>query len=339
MVKVVERRGTSGNSRVDSQMVQAGDVGAIYGGTLIEGAANVEQALDMSGLNWDVELRHAKYNGKIVEGRFWTVRTDTDTAIDIVGQRYEVIKNRDAFAFVDEILNGGAGIVGAGSLFGGRRVWINVDLGGFDVVPGDQVRKHLLLINTHDTSAHMIIKNSPGRLRCQNALDYELRQDRHSGLMYIRHTASAKDKLEQAHRVVEQAESDYAVLQKMYGDWARVHVDADEVDRIVRNVLGVSDKDLKAFETGETTRQPHWVNHRLKIRRQIYQGPGADDPNVRGTLWNTFNGINGYYDHIRTVKGEKECPDARLESRLLGSSAEAKRKAFDVCKEFAHSLN
>ena len=336
-VNVIERKATSG--RVDSQMAQKGDIGQVYGGTLVEGAATVEEALELSGLNWNVELRPAEYNGHVVPGRFWTVRTDTNQAIDIVGKRYEVIQNQAAFAFVNKLIGeGAAAITSAGSLYGGRRVWINLDLGGFDVVPGDQVRKHLLLVNSHDTSAHMLIKNAPGRLACQNALDYMLRE-RDSGLMEIRHVASATQKLDQAHRVIEKANADYTELEKMFQEWSRVYVDSDEVDSLVRKVLDVSDADLLSYERGEYERQPHWVNQRVKIKQMIYQGAGVDIPGVKGTLWNTFNGINGYYDHVRVVKGEKETPDVRTESRIFGTSAAGKQIAFDVCREFAFSLN
>lgn len=337
-VQILEQRQTSG--RVDTQMAQKTDVGGqVYGGTLIEGNATVEEALHLSGLDWEVELVQAQYNGKDVPGRFWTVRKDTGTAIDVVGKRYKPIQNRAAFAFVDKLVGENAAVISsAGALHGGRMVWINLDLGGFDVVPGDQVRKHLLLANVHDTSAHMRIKNAPGRLACQNALDYML-NDKHSGLLQISHTSSSKDMLDKAHRVIEQANVDYETLQKMFGDWSHIHVDSDEVDLLVRNVLGISDQDLLAFEKGEFERQPHWVNQRNDVKRMVYQGAGVNIPGVNGTLWNAFNGINGYYDHGRTVKGEKINPDVRMESRLFGTLAEGKRRAFEVCRDFAFSLN
>lgn len=338
-MKVIEKRKTS--DRVDTQMAQVGDVGgSVYGGTIIEGCATVEQALALSGLDWDVELKPAEYNGARVPGRFWTVRKDTGRAIDIVGNRYEVIQNRDAFAFVDKIVGeGGAAITSAGSMYGGRRVWINLDLGGFDVVPGDQVRKHLLLVNTHDTSAHMLIKNAPGRLACQNALDYMLRDGGKDGLIQIRHVASAVKKLDQAHRVIEHAHKDYAELEQTFRDWTRVFVDSEETDLLVRRALGVSEEDLRTFEKGDFERQPNWVNQRNKIKQLVYQGDGTDIPGVKGTLWNTFNGINGYYDHVRVVKGEKDTPDVKTESRMFGTSAAGKRRAFEVCRDYANSLN
>lgn len=337
-MQVLERKATSG--RVDTQMAQASDIGGqVYGGTLIEGKATVAEALELSGLNWEVELKQAEYNGKPVAGRFWTVRTDTNTAIDVVGKRYNPIQNRSAFAFIDRLVGEGAAcIASAGSLYGGRMVWINLDLGDFDVVPGDSVKKFMVMANVHDTSAHLRIKNAPGRLECQNALDYVLAGD-NSGLMQIPHVSSAIARLDQAHRVIERAHNDYEALEKMFRDWSHVHVDSDEVDLLVRQVLGVSEADLLALENDEFERQPHWVNQRIAMKRLVYQGAGVEIPGVKGTLWNCFNGINGYYDHGRTIKGEKDNPDVRLESRLFGTSSDNKRRAFEVCRDYALSLN
>ena len=53
------------------------------------------------------------------------VRTDTRAVIGVVGKRYRVFQNREAFDFMDALVGDKLAMYEtAGSLHGGRRVWM-----------------------------------------------------------------------------------------------------------------------------------------------------------------------------------------------------------------------
>jgi len=52
------------------------------------------------------------------------VREDTGAVLGIVSANYEVVDNRDAFRFLDALIGSDMHFETAGSLWGGRRVWV-----------------------------------------------------------------------------------------------------------------------------------------------------------------------------------------------------------------------
>lgn len=71
------------------------------------------------GAGWQLDvLRYKK-----VRGYYATVRQDTEDELGVVGERYRIVQNHEAFAFVDQLLGSAIHFETAGSLRGGRRVW------------------------------------------------------------------------------------------------------------------------------------------------------------------------------------------------------------------------
>ena len=62
--------------------------------------------------------------------------------LGIVGERYRIVQNREAFQFVDQLLGSSLHFETAGSLGGGRRVWVLATLPEHVKVGGDQVRPY-----------------------------------------------------------------------------------------------------------------------------------------------------------------------------------------------------
>lgn len=324
-------------SRVHSQLIQKGDIGSVYGGTTIAGEATVEEALVLAGLDFNVKLVPATYNGKSLDDRFYVVREDTDQALDVVGSRFKPIQNREAFRFVDRLVGEGAAVISsAGALYNGRMTWFDLNLGSFEVGM-DLVRKHLLIVNYHDGSSKLKMKALPERPRCQNALDYMLRDRKYS--FEIAHTASGSGLLERAHHVLEYSDADFQTVADRFNDFALVKMKPSEMDPIIYRALGVEEAQLERVtnHADEMTRTPNWVSQHEKVRELIFSGPGSQG--VSGTLWGVFNGINSFFDHGRSVRNEANKPDVRLDSRMFGHSAKGKRLAFKVCSEYADAIH
>ena len=77
---------------------------------------------------------------KNLQGYYATVRQDTDDEFGVVGERYRTVQNHEAFAFVDQLLGSAIHFETAGSLHGGRRVWVLATLPEHVEVGGDAVR-------------------------------------------------------------------------------------------------------------------------------------------------------------------------------------------------------
>lgn len=122
--------------------------------------ATVGEAIEASGLGWSVAKRRLavdrgaelpdvlRYRG--FGGYYATVRQDTDEVLGVVGERYRIVQNHEAFAFVDQLLGSSIHFETAGSLHGGRRVWVLATLPDHVEVGGDEVHPYVLLMNSHD---------------------------------------------------------------------------------------------------------------------------------------------------------------------------------------------
>ncbi|MGH2856159.1 MAG: DUF932 domain-containing protein [Solirubrobacteraceae bacterium] len=88
------------------------------------------------------------------------------------------MQNVDAFRFVDQLLGSSLHFETAGSLHGGRRVWVLATLPDHIRVGGDDVRPYLLLMNSHDGSTSILAATTPVRTVCQNTLNPNVRIER-----------------------------------------------------------------------------------------------------------------------------------------------------------------
>jgi len=173
------------------------------GVTLPEGTRlSVEEGIAAAGLDWEVTLEplqiaysqrsETEYIG--MEGKrvpaFATCRQDYKEVLGVVGTRYNVLQNIEAFRFFQPFLDANeASLHTAGSLHDGKRVWVLAKLNreSIEVADNDHVDKFLLLSNSHDGSTAVKVGFCPIRVVCANtlAMAHSVGQ-----LLSLRHTFS-----------------------------------------------------------------------------------------------------------------------------------------------------
>ena len=131
-------------------------------------------ACEKAGLAWDVELvplvtadTQAKVENKAVR------RTSDGRILGVVGPRFTVLQNKDAFKWFEPFLAAKEALLHtAGSLQDGSRVWVLAKLKRDPLViaEGDEVEKFILLSHGHDGSLAVRCGFTPIRVVCQNTL-------------------------------------------------------------------------------------------------------------------------------------------------------------------------
>ena len=151
--------------------------GAWHGmGTVVKGAMNPFSALRIAGLEWEVEQSDAitgVFNaGEQDEYRVSTdsakvlLRSDTKTVLGVVGPDYQPFQNQQLAELAYGLRSAADGTVEvetAGSIRGGRRVWMllrgkTVEFGA----PGDETVPYLFLANGHDGSLALTVASHNG---------------------------------------------------------------------------------------------------------------------------------------------------------------------------------
>ena len=83
------------------------------------------------------------------------VRSTDDAVLGVVSDRYRIVQNEEAFQFTDDLLGEGVTYETAGSLQGGKKVWMLAKLPRKYLIAGDQVVPYLV-IHLHPKATQMI---------------------------------------------------------------------------------------------------------------------------------------------------------------------------------------
>lgn len=290
-------------------------------GVSLDKPATAAEAITAAGLDYDVDKYPilATTNGKhgLIEipGLYATMRSDTFAVLGIVGERYEVLQNRDAFRFFDSLVGEGEAIYHtAGALGKGERIWILAKLPDYIHVNGDDiVEKYLLLTTGHDGQTQVKAKFTPIRVVCNNTLSAALAGS--DAEISVLHTRSVHTELATAHKLLGLSNKLYNELGSLFSRMAHTRITDTQLEQYLKTIMPDS--------KGENNTRVE--NKREQIKQLYHVGIGAEMS--IGTVWGAYNAVTEYADHV-TTQGK---PDSdRLHSVWYGSAARIKQVAFDA---------
>ncbi|RLJ77343.1 DUF932 domain-containing protein [Pedobacter alluvionis] len=318
-------------------------------GQIITDYPTSSEAIKFAGLNYTVEKRPLfTYDGENHHGDtdlvipeievpnyYATLRTDTDQVLGVVGKDYEVLQNENAFSFFDAIVGGKEGILyeTAGALGNGERAFITAKLPDYiRVGRNDCIEKYLFLTTSHDGTGSIQIAFTPIRIVCQNTLNAALRGHNHTNCIKIRHTASAGDKLKEAHKMLGITNSLSIELETIYNQWARVKITDKEVKRLIQLAMVPSKEVYTKLQKGaEDELSSHFNNMVNTAFEYAMISPTQQDNTTRGTLYGAYNSVSGYFQNIRNYKSDEN----KFKSIMYGTGMQRGQMAFDLCMDFA----
>jgi phage/plasmid-like protein (TIGR03299 family) len=307
-------------------------------GQIIQDYPTSAEAILHAGLDYEVEKRKlftpSLQDATIeVPNYFSTVRTDTNAILGVVGKDYQIIQNRDAFSFFDAIV-GGDGMLyeTAGVLGKGERIFITAKLPNYiRVGKDDLIEKYLFLTTSHDGSGSITAAFTPIRIVCANTLNAALRNQ--SNTVRIRHTANAKQRLEQAHKVMGITDLLSVQMEAIFNNWSKVSIADNEVKKIIQSALAPSKEVLKNLQDGRAEELSScFVNMVDCAFEYAMSHPTQLLDTTRGTVFGAYNAITGYFQNVRAYKDE----EAKLASLLMGGTGQLRaQSAFNLCTDFA----
>ena len=275
-----------------------------------------KEAIEIAGLDYTVVKKRLEVNAGLKQDAYATVRTDTGEVLGIVGQSYEPIQNRDAFAFFDALVDEQEAVYDTAGVLGcGERMWILAKLPGYMKVHGnDIVNKYLLLINSHDGSERVCVKLTPIRVVCNNTLTSALHE---AGDGQSFGTPDTTQGVEQAFTSLALTNSRFEQLNAVFNGMAAKRITENQLQEYVRALVPDNE------EREDNARTERIRNDVLQLHES---GWGAQL--ARGTLWGAFNSVTEYTDHMMS----DEDPTRRLNSILFGRGEQLKLKAFHLAE-------
>ena len=168
--------------------------------------------------------------GRVISGYKANTRTSDGKVLGIVGSRYKIVQNADAFQFTDNLIGGDVRYETAGSLQGGKKIWLLAKMPETKVCD-DSVAPYVCFTNTHDGSGAVKAIMTPVRVVCNNTLNLALRTAKRSWSM--RHQGNIEGKLEEARQALELAEIYMDSLAKEAEEWANITVNTEHLHKIL----------------------------------------------------------------------------------------------------------
>lgn len=173
-------------------------------GTIVKEAPDSREALRLAGLDWEVVQSPIFTTHGKVEGFKANVRSTDRQVLGVVTDRYKVVQNTEAFAFTDSLLGEGVQYETAGTLMGGRKVWILARLPREFIIAGERISPYLVFSNTHDGSGAVRVAVTPIRVCCNNTLNLALSTAQRSFSMI--HTGDIRGKIHEAKQTLFMAD-------------------------------------------------------------------------------------------------------------------------------------
>jgi len=315
-------------------------------GTSIDGPVKSgEEAIKLAGLDWTVSTQQLFYWGvdtntvinteaeeedqihlKVLlpSNNFAVVRDSDNNHLGTVGPGWSPVQNVNAFSFMDKAV--GEGEIEyrtAGSLKGGKVVWILASLPGYmKIGADDHVAKFLLLSNSHDGSMALRINITPIRVVCWNTLSGAIsaaEQAEDAGKTAITrfwHTRGVHARLNDFSQELAKVRHIYDQTQEAYNYLAGKPVSTEDVETYISTLFPLAE---------DSERPTRTLNIREAVVKEFEGGYGSELKAARGTRWGLYNAVAAYTDHTRGRNA-----DNRLYSAWFGASINLKEQALDL---------
>lgn len=261
-----------------------------------------------------------------------TVRTDTEQVLGVVGNDYEVIQNNSAFSFFDTIVGGQEGILyeTAGALGKGEKIFITAKLPGYIRVGSDDlIEKYLFLTTSHDGFGSITAAFTPIRIVCNNTLNAAL--GNMTNVVKIRHTASAQDKLQEAHKIMGISNGLSEELNGIFNRWAKVRITDHAVLKLVQQAMAPSKEVLQNVLNGKDDEHSSYFKNLCQdVCEYAFSNHTQQTDTTKGTLFGAYNAVTGYFQNVKGYKDEQ----TKVKSILFGGGLNKSQNAFRLCAEF-----
>ena len=257
-----------------------------YGTIDISSATNVDEALEMSGLNWSVESKPIfDEMGNPYDKYKMNVRDVDNFPLGITTNSYRIVQNQEAFDFVNELANDGFEFDRAGSFRDGRAIWLMGKLPQVQIL-GDDVDNNLVFVNSHDGSSGVKVMMTPVRVACYNMLNLALK--RATRIWAAKHTRSIYNRIEEAKYTLGLANKYMQELDVEANILANKKVTEAQLEAIFDAMFPVD-------KNKDSERK---INNVAILKKNFFACYNeADIAQFKGTAWGAINAMADLVDH------------------------------------------
>lgn len=260
-------------------------------GTRVITAPSSKEALELAGLDWKVNQQPIYTETEEISGYKANVRSTDGKVLGVVTDRYRIVQNDEAFAFTDALLGEGVRYETAGSLFGGKRIWLLAHMPHEYIISGERISPYLVFSNTHDGSGAVKVALTPVRVVCNNTLNLALSTAKRSWSMI--HTGNIENKLQEARDTLFMAEKYMDHLGKEFENLRKIRITDKQVIDYMELLLPV-----EADATLQQRRNISRLREDMKMR--YFDAPDLQD--VGNNAYRFVNAVSDFCTHAAPLR-------------------------------------
>ena len=261
-------------------------------GVSVKAAPESKEALRLSGLDWKVFQKDIyTETGNRIEQYKANVRSTDQKVLGVVSDRYQVVQNDEAFAFTDALLGEGVRYETAGSLAGGKLIWLLARLPQKHIINGDEVAPYLVFFNSHDGTSAVRVAITPIRVVCQNTLNLALSTARRS--WGIRHVGDINEKLHEARQTLALSDRYMSALGKSIYELDRIKLSDAKVQDYVNELFPVTaDMSTQQIQNGRKMQR--------ELKQRYYEAPDLQHVGKNG--YRFINAVSDMVTHGKPLR-------------------------------------
>jgi phage/plasmid-like protein (TIGR03299 family) len=321
-------------------------------GTVLDHPMSSLEALQSAHLDWDVLQRPVGVvvpqtietpEGEVTKETFTAipdmvanVRSDSGKVLGIVSRWYKTIQNREAFAFLDKLIeNKEMTYESAFSLSGGKKVVLLGRLPETDqIAHGDETLRYILLSLCHDGTGAIKFGPTAVRVVCANTYGLALSKGTIQDVegLSIGHMGDIEGKLQKARDILVLANQSFTEHAEQSRLLAQKRLTAAEWEAYLNIMCPIPD----VHDPDYTEKRAERIAETRDAIRAAYHNERQSLPGIEHTAWAAFNAVTEHIDHLpRRGSTQVQKSEARFNVTMYGPGRDMKKRAFEAACRFA----
>ena len=243
----------------------------------------------------------------------------TNECINTVKEGYTVSQNSDV---VEMVLRGiekfgtKLRVSKAGSINGGRRVYLQLEIEGDSKVGDDIVKRYVTIIDSNDGSTGLSVGIGDLTMSCQNQFFRFYKE----GNAKFRHTATLTQKIKEIPNLIEIALGESIKQVEVYRKFVSTPVTQMLAHKMVKSVLGY-DRMITSTEELAKLQQKS-----INIMDSLYSHIDKETEQKGMNLWGLHSGVTSWTTHDRKAPKRQ---NGHIENLLVGTSYKKNMQSFN----------
>jgi len=209
----------------------------------------------------------------------------------------------------------------AGSLGGGKRIYIQLAIDGISRVGVDRVKRYVTIIDSNDGSTGLSVGIGDFTMSCSNQFFHFAK----SGQSRMRHTASLDQKVREIPQLIEMALSQSMQQVELYNKFTMVNASDKNVHDMVKLHTGVS----KLSSVQDLSESSSRV---INAMEKLYEMVRIEMAQKGKNVWGLHSGVTRWTTHEKSAPKRE---NGRIESAMMSTNYRTNQVSLQFAKELA----